>query len=694
MNFNEAQKKAIESIHGPMLILAGAGAGKTRVITNRIANMIKNHKILPEEILAVTFTTKAAKEMKERVEKMVSKRIEISTFHSFSLKILKQYYKELDYEKNFTIYDVLDQMNIINVIMKKNNFETKESTYEIANFISKFKEGNVKKIDFSNVIIFEEIVSQYNNIMKQNNAMDFSDILINLNKLLDISEILNEIQEKFKYIMVDEYQDTNNIQYEIIRKISKKYKNICVVGDENQSIYGFRGANIQNILDFEKDYPDATIIKLDINYRSTQNIVNASNAVIIHNKERIDKTIKSNNEIGEKINYNLYGSEYEEAKKVIEQIEINIKNNDYDNAILYRVNNQSRIFEEYLSQKKIKYVVKDGEEFHKRKEIRNILFVLNFIYNNDDFYNAFRAINMPRKMISMSTMQLISNLALKHDITLLEAMMYSNLLNINKLQQEYIYNFAKFIKEILEKNKKISTIVEEICNRGYYEYLKTESIDYLDKMDNINEFKRSIEEFENNNQKEGIELLSEFLEHIENLNVKNQNESNAVKLMTIHSSKGLEFNNVFIVGMEEGQIPKIINGSEEKIEEERRLFYVALTRSKKRIYLSMSKEKIINNKVITNKESRFINEIPINLINDKKVIKNKTKTNVKNFDSDIFDKKEKINKNIFKIGDRVFHEYYGEGIVAETKKAIKVFFMNAKVNFDKVVAEKELRKIK
>lgn len=694
MNFNEAQKKAIESIHGPMLILAGAGAGKTRVITNRIANMIKNHKILPEEILAVTFTTKAAKEMKERVEKMVSKRIEISTFHSFSLKILKQYYKELDYEKNFTIYDVLDQMNIINVIMKKNNFETKESTYEIANFISKFKEGNVKKIDFSNVIIFEEIVSQYNNIMKQNNAMDFSDILINLNKLLDISEILNEIQEKFKYIMVDEYQDTNNIQYEIIRKISKKYKNICVVGDENQSIYGFRGANIQNILDFEKDYPDATIIKLDINYRSTQNIVNASNAVIIHNKERIDKTIKSNNEIGEKINYNLYGSEYEEAKKVIEQIEINIKNNDYDNAILYRVNNQSRIFEEYLSQKKIKYVVKDGEEFHKRKEIRNILFVLNFIYNNDDFYNAFRAINMPRKMISMSTMQLISNLALKHDITLLEAMMCSNLLNINKLQQEYIYNFAKFIKEILEKNKKISTIVEEICNRGYYEYLKTESIDYLDKMDNINEFKRSIEEFENNNQKEGIELLSEFLEHIENLNVKNQNESNAVKLMTIHSSKGLEFNNVFIIGMEEGQIPKIINGSEEKIEEERRLFYVALTRSKKRIYLSMSKEKIINNKVITNKESRFINEIPINLINDKKFIKNKTKTNVKSFDSDIFDKKEKINKNIFKIGDRVFHEYYGEGIVAETKKAIKIFFMNAKVNFDKVVAEKELRKIK
>lgn len=694
MNFNEAQKKAIESIHGPMLILAGAGAGKTRVITNRIANMIKNHKILPEEILAVTFTTKAAKEMKERVEKMVSKRIEISTFHSFSLKILKQYYKELDYEKNFTIYDVLDQMNIINVIMKKNNFETKESTYEIANFISKFKEGNVKKIDFSNVIIFEEIVSQYNNIMKQNNAMDFSDILINLNKLLDISEILNEIQEKFKYIMVDEYQDTNNIQYEIIRKISKKYKNICVVGDENQSIYGFRGANIQNILDFEKDYPDATIIKLDINYRSTQNIVNASNAVIIHNKERIDKTIKSNNEIGEKINYNLYGSEYEEAKKVIEQIEINIKNNDYDNAILYRVNNQSRIFEEYLSQKKIKYVVKDGEEFHKRKEIRNILFVLNFIYNNDDFYNAFRAINMPRKMISMSTMQLISNLALKHDITLLEAMMCSNLLNINKLQQEYIYNFAKFIKEILEKNKKISTIVEEICNRGYYEYLKTESIDYLDKMDNINEFKRSIEEFENNNQKEGIELLSEFLEHIENLNVKNQNESNAVKLMTIHSSKGLEFNNVFIIGMEEGQIPKIINGSEEKIEEERRLFYVALTRSKKRIYLSMSKEKIINNKVITNKESRFINEIPINLINDKKVIKNKTKTNVKSFDSDIFDKKEKINKNIFKIGDRVFHEYYGEGIVAETKKAIKIFFMNAKVIFDKVVAEKELRKIK
>lgn len=301
---------------------------------------------------------------------------------------------------------------------------------------------------------------------------------------------------------------------------------------------------------------------------------------------------------------------------------------------------------------------------------------------------------MPRKMISMSTMQLISNLALKHDITLLEAMMCSNLLNINKLQQEYIYNFAKFIKEILEKNKKISTIVEEICNRGYYEYLKTESIDYLDKMDNINEFKRSIEEFENNNQKEGIELLSEFLEHVENLNVKNQNESNAVKLMTIHSSKGLEFNNVFIVGMEEGQIPKIINGSEEKIEEERRLFYVALTRSKKRIYLSMSKEKIINNKVIINKESRFINEIPINLINDKKVIKNKTKTNVKSFDSDIFDKKEKINKNIFKIGDRVFHEYYGEGIVAETKKAIKVFFMNAKVNFDKVVAEKELRKIK
>ena len=428
MNFNEQQKKAIELIDGPLLLLAGAGAGKTRVITNRIANMVQNHNIKPSEILAVTFTVKAANEMKERVEKIINKKIEISTFHSFALKLLKEYHKELGYEKNFTIYDVLDQMNIVNLILRKNNFKVEEGTYEIASFISKFKEGNCTQYDFSNVLIFETIFKEYNEILKNNNAMDFSDILVNTDKLLDIPDILDKVQDKFRYIMVDEYQDTNNIQYKIVNKIAKKYRNICVVGDENQSIYGFRGANIKNILNFEKDYPDANIIKLEINYRSTQNIVEASNALIMHNKERIEKNIKSNNEPGSKIKYKIFDNEYDEAEKVIEQIILNIKKNDFDNAILYRTNAQSRIFEEQLALKKIKYSIKDSNKFHERKEIKKLINFLYFINNNNDFYNAFRALNITNKVIGISVMEKIKDFSLKNGIDILEAMFCSNLI--------------------------------------------------------------------------------------------------------------------------------------------------------------------------------------------------------------------------------------------------------------------------
>ena len=685
MNFNEQQKKAIELIDGPLLLLAGAGAGKTRVITNRIANMVQNHNIKPSEILAVTFTVKAANEMKERVEKIINKKIEISTFHSFALKLLKEYHKELGYEKNFTIYDVLDQMNIVNLILRKNNFKVEEGTYEIASFISKFKEGNCTQYDFSNVLIFETIFKEYNEILKNNNAMDFSDILVNTDKLLDIPDILDKVQDKFRYIMVDEYQDTNNIQYKIVNKIAKKYRNICVVGDENQSIYGFRGANIKNILNFEKDYPDANIIKLEINYRSTQNIVEASNALIMHNKERIEKNIKSNNEPGSKIKYKIFDNEYDEAEKVIEQIILNIKKNDFDNAILYRTNAQSRIFEEQLALKKIKYSIKDSNKFHERKEIKKLINFLYFINNNNDFYNAFRALNITNKVIGISVMEKIKDFSLKNGIDILEAMFCSNLIKgITVNQYEILNKFSSFVKKI--KKLKISEMIIEIYNyTNYFEYLKKESSYYSDDIENLEEFFKSIEKFENENMDNDENLLDSFLNYIEEISTKSENDKNSVKLMTIHSSKGLEFNNIFIVGCEEGQIPKTFE-SKEKIEEERRLFYVALTRAKKNVFLSRVKEKMINNKILICKESEFIKEIPQKYLELEN--KNKKKVNVK--EAKFSDK----NTSIFKVSEKVFHKEFGEGLVSENKDVVNVIFLNSNKTFTIDVANKELKKIK
>ena len=685
MNFNEQQKKAIELIDGPLLLLAGAGAGKTRVITNRIANMVQNHNIKPSEILAVTFTVKAANEMKERVEKIINKKIEISTFHSFALKLLKEYHKELGYEKNFTIYDVLDQMNIVNLILRKNNFKVEEGTYEIASFISKFKEGNCTQYDFSNVLIFETIFKEYNEILKNNNAMDFSDILVNTDRLLDIPDILDKVQDKFRYIMVDEYQDTNNIQYKIVNKIAKKYRNICVVGDENQSIYGFRGANIKNILNFEKDYPDANIIKLEINYRSTQNIVEASNALIMHNKERIEKNIKSNNEPGSKIKYKIFDNEYDEAEKVIEQIILNIKKNDFDNAILYRTNAQSRIFEEQLALKKIKYSIKDSNKFHERKEIKKLINFLYFINNNNDFYNAFRALNITNKVIGISVMEKIKDFSLKNGIDILEAMFCSNLIKgITVNQYEILNKFSSFVKKI--KKLKISEMIIEIYNyTNYFEYLKKESSYYSDDIENLEEFFKSIEKFENENIDNDENLLDSFLNYIEEISTKSENDKNSVKLMTIHSSKGLEFNNIFIVGCEEGQIPKTFE-SKEKIEEERRLFYVALTRAKKNVFLSRVKEKMINNKILICKESEFIKEIPQKYLELEN--KNKKKVNVK--EAKFSDK----NTSIFKVSEKVFHKEFGEGLVSENKDVVKVIFLNSNKTFTIDVANRELKKIK
>ena len=685
MNFNEQQKKAIELIDGPLLLLAGAGAGKTRVITNRIANMVQNHNIKPSEILAVTFTVKAANEMKERVEKIINKKIEISTFHSFALKLLKEYHKELGYEKNFTIYDVLDQMNIVNLILRKNNFKVEEGTYEIASFISKFKEGNCTQYDFSNVLIFETIFKEYNEILKNNNAMDFSDILVNTDKLLDIPDILDKVQDKFRYIMVDEYQDTNNIQYKIVNKIAKKYRNICVVGDENQSIYGFRGANIKNILNFEKDYPDANIIKLEINYRSTQNIVEASNALIMHNKERIEKNIKSNNEPGSKIKYKIFDNEYDEAEKVIEQIILNIKKNDFDNAILYRTNAQYRIFEEQLALKKIKYSIKDSNKFHERKEIKKLINFLYFINNNNDFYNAFRALNITNKVIGISVMEKIKDFSLKNGIDILEAMFCSNLIKgITVNQYEILNKFSSFVKKI--KKLKISEMIIEIYNyTNYFEYLKKESSYYSDDIENLEEFFKSIEKFENENIDNDENLLDSFLNYIEEISTKSENDKNSVKLMTIHSSKGLEFNNIFIVGCEEGQIPKTFE-SKEKIEEERRLFYVALTRAKKNVFLSRVKEKMINNKILICKESEFIKEIPQKYLELEN--KNKKKVNVK--EAKFSDK----NTSIFKVSEKVFHKEFGEGLVSENKDVVNVIFLNSNKTFTIDVANKELKKIK
>ena len=721
---NENQRKAAEKIEGPVLILAGAGSGKTRTVTYRIAHMIKEKNISPLNILALTFTNKAAREMKERAEELIgeenSYNLVVSTFHSFAVRILKTYSERIGYGRNFNIYDVDDQKSIITKIKKEMNIKDDIAPGRIANRISKLKEDGVGLDEVSRQLdlkipanrLFYDIYKKYDEVLKANNAMDFSDLLLNARRLLDDKYVLDIIQNRYQYIVVDEYQDTNNIQYEIINLIAEKYRNICVVGDEDQSIYAFRGANIENILNFEKDYPDAYTIKLERNYRSTKRILDTANELIRNNKSSKGKKLWTDGSEGEKIKIFNAKTPYDEAEFIVKEIKAKSKSGvDYkDMTILYRTNAQSRVLEEKLLEGNVPYKIYGGMQFFQRKEIKDILAYLNLLNNRNDNHNFYRIINVPKRSIGEKTLEKIAEIANEKNIPMLDALQFVDETNIRGAVKNTLKDFYNMIQGIYLSLDELS--VKEVFDKVI---TKTKYFDSIednkeDRVKNIEELLNSIIELEKRNPHISLADYLDMVSLTASTDEMEENE-NFVKLMTIHSSKGLEFDYVFIAGMEDGLFPSCsFESSEEDIEEERRLCYVAVTRAKKELYISYASERMTWGQMNYNrKPSRFIYEMKqdnleylvnniINLSQTKKISsssfrEDKFQVKKENFNPFSIRKSKEIHEtnSKYKVGDTVTHKKFGKGRIKHVdKKSLTIDFMVGEKKLALILAEKFL----
>ncbi len=658
-NLNEMQKKAVLKTDGPLLILAGAGSGKTKVLTTKVAYLIEKG-VEPSSIVAITFTNKAAKEMKERIYKLVgieAYNIQISTFHSFGLKIIKENYNLLGYEKNFTILDSDDTLSVIKKIMKRMNIDVKTlNPRYVKNSISSAKNELITPKEYEKYIsveyekIISKIYEQYQKELVKNNALDFDDLLTLPIKLFnEYPSVLKVYQERYKYILIDEYQDTNKAQYILSKMISAKNKNICVVGDNDQSVYSFRGANYKNILNFEKDYQNAETILLEQNYRSTKTILNAANSVIKNNQFRKDKNLWSNNEVGQKVIYHRAYDERNEADYVISEIRKRLKEGitESEIAVIYRTNAQSRVLEEEFLKSGLPYKIVGSFFFYNRKEIKDLISYLKVIYNEKDDVNLERIINVPKRGIGTKTISNLVSKATLENISLYEAITSGKELEFKKLIDE------------LKTDSETSTLTELIDlildKSGIKKELEQEkSLEADIRLENLEEFKSITKNFEEN---EGLVSLEDFLNEISLVSDIEEHKDNKdrITLMTMHAVKGLEFDVVFVVGMEEGIFPHANSSfDKQELEEERRLCYVAITRAKKILYLTNAKRRMLYGKDSINPPSRFINEIDDSLI-----------------DSDSNEPLKKIDKSDmintipieFQIGEVIIQDKYGEGIV-------------------------------
>ena len=726
---NDKQREAASQIDGSILILAGAGSGKTRTITYRIAHMIENVGISPYSILAVTFTNKAAKEMRERVEELVgdvAKACTISTFHSFGMRLLRMYGKEVGYNLNFTIYDTDDQKRIVKAILKGQNLSingVKLTERDLVSMISKIKE-QIKTLDEYSVMNKQivEVYDKYNRALLESNAMDFSDILLNTYKLLQKPEILEKVQNKYKYIMIDEYQDTNNLQYKIIDLIARKSSNLCVVGDENQSIYGFRGANILNILNFENNYNNAKIIKLEENYRSTTTILDAANELIKNNKSSKDKKLWTQNGKGDLIKVLACDNARDEVSRIIEIIKKNHQNGIAyrDMTILYRTNAQSRLFEEGFLRYNIPHKVFGGISFYSRVEIKDIIAYLSIIVNPQDELNLQRIINVPKRKVGEKGIEKIITYARENNLNLLEALSHikeiSGLTVVGKEKILEMYDIIKELKD-LSYTETASYIVQTLIDKiEYIDYIKENYSDAEARIENIDEFKNSILELEN---VVGELRLNEYLENVSLISATDdlEEKSDYVKLMTIHNSKGLEFPIVFLVGFENEIFPGTRAMFEEKeMEEERRLCYVALTRAEKKLYLSHATIRFVYGQDRLSTPSVFLKEIPEKLLdidvkkerlyfaddysdeikayeNNRKFEKKKTEINTKNTIKIPDNTKEVLDTLGFKVGDKVKHKKFGLGVIKNIDaKKIYVQYVDGTKEMAIILADKLLTK--
>ena len=720
---NPEQKEAVFHYEGPLLILAGAGSGKTRVLTHRVAWLIEEKQVNPWNIMAITFTNKAAGEMRDRVETMLGGALGgvwVATFHSTCVRILRRYIDRIGFGTNFTIYDGDDQKTVMKSVCQKLQLDSKlYKERMLLNVISHAKDEYISpneflleaKGDFRQEKIAQAYV-EYQKELKKNNALDFDDLLVKTVELFEsCPDVLEYYQNRFRYIMVDEYQDTNTVQFKFISTLARQYRNLCVVGDDDQSIYKFRGANIRNILDFEKVFPDAKVVKLEQNYRSTQNILNAANGVIANNRGRKEKVLWTENEQGEPILFQQFQNGYEEAEYVSGEISKKVRKGEaeyQDFAVLYRTNAQSRLFEEKFLYANIPYKIVGGVNFYSRKEIKDILAYLKTIDNGKDDLAVRRIINVPKRGIGNVTLAKVQAYADSRDISFFEALEEAGEIpGLGKAALK-IQPFVHLIHEMRLSlaDMSMQDLIQAILDKtGYAEDLKNEDTDESEaRLENIDEFINKAVTYE-----EGAEEpnLSGFLEEVALVADIDSVEDgdNRVLLMTLHSAKGLEFPYVYLAGMEDGLFPSYMSiaadDPTEEIEEERRLCYVGITRAMKELTITCARCRMVRGETQYNNVSRFVREIPSELLARKSVMprepkkpevpqntsyqKAKEAFRTKTFDPQQF-KVVKADKLDYTVGDQVSHVKFGKGTVLEITEGGRDY--EVKVDFERFGVKK------
>ncbi len=677
---NEPQRQAVMATDGPLLILAGAGSRKTRALTHRTAYLIEECGVNPYNIMAITFTNKAAGEMRERIDQMVgygSESIWVCTFHSTCVRILRRYIDRLGFGTNFTIYDSDDQKTLMKDICKRLEIDTKMYKEKMfLSAISSAKDELIDPIEFETRAAGDyvkrkqaQVYREYQQALKQNNALDFDDLIMKTVELFKLDkEVLASYQDRFRYIMVDEYQDTNTAQFELIRLLALKYQNLCVVGDDDQSIYKFRGANIYNILNFEHHFPDATVIKLEQNYRSTQNILDAANAVIANNQGRKEKRLWTDNGAGDKITFEQLDTAAEEADFVARDIARRVRKGEYqykDCAILYRTNAQSRLFEERFITANIPYKIFGGVNFYARKEVKDLLAYLKTIDNGQDDLAVRRIINIPKRGIGAASINKVALYAQEQEISFYDALCVAEQVPGLGKAAAKIRPFVLFIQSMKAKAKLLSVadlLQEVIETTGYVRELEAEGTDEAEaRIENIDELISKAVDYA---EGEEAPTLNGFLENVAlvaDIDSFDEN-SDYVVLMTLHSAKGLEFPNVYLAGLEDGLFPSYMSitsdNSQAEIEEERRLAYVGITRAKKNLTITSARVRMVRGQTQYGKVSRFVREIPPELLSGK-IYEPKTKEEP--IEQSTFQKARKAFRTVPSYGGSGYGKEVGEG---------------------------------
>ncbi|MEK4886059.1 DNA helicase PcrA [Bacillus sp. FSL W8-0223] len=692
---NKEQQEAVKTTEGPLLIMAGAGSGKTRVLTHRIAYLMVEKAVNPYNILAITFTNKAAREMKERVGQLMggaAEEVWISTFHSMCVRILRRDIDRIGFNRNFTILDTTDQQSVIKGILKDKNLDPKKfDPRAILGTISSLKNELIDPESYSKQVgsyyerIVSEVYEEYQKRLRKNQSLDFDDLIMTTIHLFQrVPDVLEYYQCKFQYIHVDEYQDTNKAQYLLVKLLASRFQNLCVVGDSDQSIYRWRGADISNILSFEKDYPNAHVILLEQNYRSTKRILQAANEVIKNNYNRKPKKLWTENPEGKKIVYFRAENEQAEAQFVagkIKELVESGKRQLSDFAILYRTNAQSRVVEEVLMKSNIDYTIVGGIKFYDRKEIKDILAYLRLIANPDDDISLLRVINVPKRGIGSTSMDKIARYAQENDLSLFQALEEADFIGLSPKITKAVLEFRDLIKGYTQMQEYLSVteLVEEVLDKsGYRDMLKAEkTLDAQSRLENIDEFLSVTKGFEENSEdKSLIAFLTDLalVADIDRLDEEDNNQQSVV-LMTLHSAKGLEFPVVFLIGMEEGVFPHSRSlMDEEEMEEERRLAYVGITRAEEELYLTNAQMRTLYGRTNLNPVSRFIQEIPEDLL-DEVVVEKKPFTR---FQSNLSTSSQKASirpmavstggeEIPWKVGDKAEHKKWGIGTVVSVK---------------------------